>query len=371
MARDFLDGPNLCGRPVSESYVNKLVGDIKATPTRWQVTGHSISFCTLPDGREALIDGQDRLEAIECAGISCEILVVRGLEPAARAAIDQGRTRTVAQQVTMVYGVERARDLIAWMNAIDSYFIGLRPGERRTVQGMVAEIDRHKRSVDWAAGLFPRGRAAGIYGRSQVLGALLFAWPTDPSKVGDFATRYLGGEGLRKGEPALVLRQTAERNHGMNSMKDRRTLAFQALRAIEAALDGEKLVQLRGRDESVGRFLKGWDGQRSRARTEAIVPDLPVEVVEEPAKASAPAKAPVAQVPAPSLSEDKLESTIRGLCGETQLKAVSMRALTDALGGRASHSEIHGALASLRGRGLVATIGRARATRYYRTKKAA
>lgn len=79
---------NRNNRHLSEKTIAPLVQDM--VNGNWRLTGEAIKF----DTDNNLIDGQHRLVAIERAGISLPVLVIRGVEPEAQLVIDTGRKRT-------------------------------------------------------------------------------------------------------------------------------------------------------------------------------------------------------------------------------------------------------------------------------------
>lgn len=64
---------------------------------RWQITGESVKFNE--DG--VLLDGQHRLAAIVKAGVTVQLVVMRGIPDAAQRVMDTGRARTASDALTM------------------------------------------------------------------------------------------------------------------------------------------------------------------------------------------------------------------------------------------------------------------------------
>jgi len=82
-------------RRMREATVLKYARDMAAG--RWQITGESVKFDT--DGR--LLDGQQRLAAIACSGVTIQLIVMRGIPAAAQRVMDTGRARTSSDALTM------------------------------------------------------------------------------------------------------------------------------------------------------------------------------------------------------------------------------------------------------------------------------
>lgn len=76
-------------RKVNRARVESYARDMKAG--RWKMNGETIVF----DSTGRLIDGQHRLCAVQAAGVSVDMLVVHGVEPASYRTIDQGYNRSL------------------------------------------------------------------------------------------------------------------------------------------------------------------------------------------------------------------------------------------------------------------------------------
>lgn len=79
---------NTNNRPIRKYRVNEFIDIIKSG--EWKTTHQGVAL----DQNGVLIDGQHRLEAIRKAGQTVEILVVEGLPPSARLAIDTHAKRS-------------------------------------------------------------------------------------------------------------------------------------------------------------------------------------------------------------------------------------------------------------------------------------
>ncbi len=89
IASDWLERFNTDNfRPVSARRVDALA--LEMSLGRWEMNGDPVRFRS-PDG--VLIDGQHRLSAIVKSGVTCRMLVVRGLSDSVTATIDTGSRR--------------------------------------------------------------------------------------------------------------------------------------------------------------------------------------------------------------------------------------------------------------------------------------
>lgn len=86
--------------------------DMKAG--NWKVTGDSIKF----DWNGRLIDGQHRLEAVIVAGVSLQMLVVRGLDPDTQGVLDVNAKRSPADALRFA-GVQAHVNVLPSMARID------------------------------------------------------------------------------------------------------------------------------------------------------------------------------------------------------------------------------------------------------------
>lgn len=90
-AKELLEA-NRENRQLQKRQIAELAGQIEGG--RWLLTHQGIAFDT--NGR--LVDGQHRLKAIVLANKPAELVVCRGLDPAAFPVVDQGRARSIADQ---------------------------------------------------------------------------------------------------------------------------------------------------------------------------------------------------------------------------------------------------------------------------------
>jgi hypothetical protein len=77
--------------------------------------------CISFDTTGTLIDGQHRLSAVVAAGQPVKMIVVRGMDPAAQAAIDTGRKRSASDWLGIL-GHKNTRVLAATVRLIATYY---------------------------------------------------------------------------------------------------------------------------------------------------------------------------------------------------------------------------------------------------------
>jgi hypothetical protein len=144
----------------------------------WKSNGETIVI----DQEGAVINGQHRLHAIVMAGVSVELLVVRGVERSTFSTLDKGRKR-VSGDVLFVAGYTETRGLAATINSVYSYlidgvFVNARSGSARNVSPMIVEfIEEYPMIV--------------ISQKYISVASKKMAWLTPPSAMG--ALHYLFG----------------------------------------------------------------------------------------------------------------------------------------------------------------------------------
>jgi len=84
---------NISNRNLRADHVRAMARDMEAG--NWRKTGESIKF----DRGDRLIDGQHRLHAIIMSGVTCEMLMVVGLDPDVRQVIDTGAVRRASDAI--------------------------------------------------------------------------------------------------------------------------------------------------------------------------------------------------------------------------------------------------------------------------------
>lgn len=105
VALDWLARYNNRNRNITDSKVAGHARDI--VDGNWPITGDTIRFAMLPEGQELngerllLLDGQHRLSAIVRSKMPLVCLIVEGLDEAVQGVVDTGRSRSLADDLTM------------------------------------------------------------------------------------------------------------------------------------------------------------------------------------------------------------------------------------------------------------------------------
>jgi hypothetical protein len=233
---------NARNRPIAQERVDLYAKDMAMGA--WHLNNQGIGLGE--DGE--LFDGQHRLHAVVRAGATVRMLVVRGLPPAARATIDQGRSRSVGDALRMLDGELLGPRFAAWFRAIE----GLTSKGHATVSHATVQrqIERYRPTLDWFVAHGPKTRP---YARSPIVGALVYAHHVAADVVEDFTRGYTSGAGLLEGSPALALRSYAvERMHSRREAD--RTISLKTLRCVLAHIRGEHIERIMPTEEGFENF---------------------------------------------------------------------------------------------------------------------
>lgn len=171
----------------------------------WKLTGETIKFA--PDG--TLIDGQNRLHAVELAEVPVEFDVAYDVPREAMQVIDTGTSRTFADVLHMGGTPNRARvgTVVRWIIQWDA---GDRIGSGATVRPthseMLARYEADPGGFDTAGARGADCNNHGL-GMSSSSGVAFYLFQRiDKSAAHDFFDQVISGAGLTQGHPALVLR---------------------------------------------------------------------------------------------------------------------------------------------------------------------
>lgn len=94
IAEEWL-GKNQHNRNIRTTIVSAYARDMAAG--RWRLSGEAVKFANTGE----LLDGQHRLHAVLESGAAVELLVVRGVDPAAQEVMDSGTARTAADALRL------------------------------------------------------------------------------------------------------------------------------------------------------------------------------------------------------------------------------------------------------------------------------
>lgn len=242
-------GQKVRNRALSQRTVEKyalamLAGD-------WQVTGESIKF----DKDGQLIDGQHRLSAIVQSGVTIQTVVVRGIEHAAFASMDQGRKRNTSDFLG-IHGYANTAILAASAVRLIGYerkgnFRKLQSQEQPRNQEVLAFVQLHHAEIDQGIQIVRRVGFHGLAATPSLLAALfvLFVERDEEDAIGFFEA--LGsGAGLDEQHPILVLRNTLiQLKSGTRgvSQVDQNLVAALTIKAWNAWREGRSIGLLRFR----------------------------------------------------------------------------------------------------------------------------
>lgn len=195
---------NTGNRRINPRSVQRYAADMVAG--RWRETGEAIKVGT--DGR--LLDGQHRLHAIIESGVTLTLLVICDVEPESVVSMDQGVSRTMGDQLTIL-GAKNAAIKAAVGRLLYSWDQGRAlgsPPERKPsfdeIHDALARWPEHERAVTM-------GMTAAVDFRSRVTGTLLGLFGTlalraDEERAESFFRFYRTGAGMDTGHPILHLR---------------------------------------------------------------------------------------------------------------------------------------------------------------------
>ena len=217
---------NTHNRPSSQDMVDRYVADMLAG--NWQPTHQGIAF----DCNGVLLDGQQRLQAIVKSGKTIRMLVTTELPPESQMVMDRGRRRNTSQNLAL-RGVDAPKLFVAYINFAKVLLTGIpnatfTEGDLMRIHGEVASDWEYIRKA--------------IHGRhncaAQVGGSLMFAYPSNRQKIGEFIEAFNSGSNLAEGSPVLTAIKMVHEGLGQRAW-NRREFAFRFLRCVEGYVRGE------------------------------------------------------------------------------------------------------------------------------------
>jgi hypothetical protein len=210
----------------------------------WEINNSGIGLGL--DGE--LYDGQHRLHAVLRANVTVKMLVMSGLSRESRATIDQGRPRSVGDNLRILDGELHGARIVGWLNTIETITTGRStPLSHAMVRQRLTLFDA---GVRWFIAHAPRTRP---FHRSAVIGAFIFAHRTFSKQTQEFAHGYATGVGLPAGSPILTLRDYVADPVKLR-MDSSRVIALKTLRCLHASLQKEPIERLVPSEESVSFF---------------------------------------------------------------------------------------------------------------------
>lgn len=234
---------NAQNRSVSGERVQMYARDIEAGA--WEVNSQGIGLGA--DGK--LLDGQHRLWAIIKAGKAATLLVVRGLPVAARATIDRGKTRSVADLLRILDGTTGAARMISWVRTIEALHDTRTQFSVNTVR---AKLSAYEVALDWMLSSTPKLKP---YGVASILGAFVYARHAVGADVDVILERYASGVGLESGSAILALRSFVVERLPQARARPRGN-ALRTLHAIASELQKISVEKLVESEESFAFFKR-------------------------------------------------------------------------------------------------------------------
>jgi len=233
---------NRDNRSIAKNRVDRFVSDMRSGA--WEVNNSGLGLGL--DGE--LYDGQHRLHAVVRANLTVRMLVMSGLSRESRATIDQGRPRSVGDNLRILDGEVHGARIVGWLNAIEVITTGRStPLSHAMVRQRLALYDD---GIRWFISHAPRTRP---FHRSTVIGAFVFAHRKFPKQTQEFALGYATGVGLPAGSPVLTLRDYVADPVRLR-MDSSRVISLKALRCLSALLQEELIERLTPSEESVAFF---------------------------------------------------------------------------------------------------------------------
>lgn len=239
---------NLRNRPLSRAIVKAYAEAMRQG--HWQANGTSIVI----DTNNNMIDGQHRCAAVVLAGVAITIILVTGVDPDAFKTLDAGKKRTASDSLS-VLGEKHANNLAAAAKAYKQITT------RQIVRSMtstetVETLEECPALRYWTNQYASRKRAVKLF-TSALAGALCAGADVYGSDAMlDLLTSLETGEGLKDGDPALVLRERfITRKSGQFFTGDFAICLY--VKTIAAYGQGRKIKLLRvGADEPAVPSLK-------------------------------------------------------------------------------------------------------------------
>lgn len=237
---------------------------------RWKLIPDGIAF----DTSGHLINGQQRLCAIAKSGMTVPIRVTYGADPDSILAIDRGRIRGVGAQLGIL-GYENGNLIAAMANGVAAVVLGPRSFTAMEA-GQVMEIHAlYERVFDEILACSLNG--AQRERRAPYLAPMILCAAAQPVETFEFVQKYVSGEGLLKGDPALALR-VWDRNHTKmgRGRENRITCSRVVCSALRHHIEGNKIASITASEEARQWLLK--QNKTIARKIEAIV--SPPKVVE-------------------------------------------------------------------------------------------
>lgn len=237
IAKLLLHG-NADNRRVYPNTLATYIADMKAG--RWDINGESLKIST--DGM--MNDGQHRCWAVIESGVTIRVLITFGLARDSRVTLDQGKSRSTADYLSMEAGVKYATHVTAAARVLLYHRLGFShdSGAAKGVTRLAirAEYWSNQRALDSAA-YFCLGKqnVKIIGGGSIAIAALVLARKESPN-ADDFMSKFIKGNDLPDGDPILAVRTRLANTPRLSQV----TKLAMIMRAFDAWLEGRSLTRV-------------------------------------------------------------------------------------------------------------------------------
>jgi hypothetical protein len=237
LAKEWL-ATNKTNRGVSKAHQKKLEADMRAG--RWVLNGEAIKF----DANGDLLDGQHRLHAVINTGITIRTLVIIGVQTAAFATMDTGRSRSLADVLSISGQHAVAPTKLA---------AGVRMAmllERGQIE--TSEVIPHPDALKWfelnpqiTAFAYAPKITRALLPSPVYCGLQYHLWKSHPVKSAEFFDKFETGADLGTTHPIKVLRDRLTIQKGrLGSLRPLEVMAL-TIKAWNLFLTGKSITVLR------------------------------------------------------------------------------------------------------------------------------
>lgn len=243
---EALLGRNTHNRNISQTNLENIVNSLRLG--EWEFNGEAIKIAA--DGK--ILDGQHRLVACVTTGIAFKTLIVYGLPESTQDTMDTGKSRTLANVLTL-HGYKDATKLAAIVTTIirvetTGYMRGFSKGNDKGVvtrKQALARVEAEPALIELSGHTH---KVAALCGTSAIPGALYYLLSKiDAEDADDFFEKLATGTGLQNGDAILALRNSLIASNSERGMRNLKLTAAIFIKAWNKYRDGEKVSQLKFR----------------------------------------------------------------------------------------------------------------------------
>lgn len=244
IARELLE-QNTKNRRISKVNYSKVLEAM--SNGEWELNGEAIKIAR--DGR--VLDGQHRLMVAANNDLTFQTLIVYGLEDETQSTMDTGKSRTIAD-VLSIHGYENASRLAAIVTGIiRKERWGLKAGVYSHTSGYPVTAKQVLERIEEEPSLteltVPAARMMKAGLSSRLAGVLYYVFSEiDQEDADDFFSKLETGELLERGNPILTLRNALiNMKESMRGTRSQTYMAAITIKAWNKYRAGEEATQLR------------------------------------------------------------------------------------------------------------------------------